>query len=307
MNSPERHVMTQSLPPRAMRDDVMQLDPPQLLGIHCAACSAVTFPKREFCAACGAREGLSTRGLSRYGTVHCFTVVRQAPAGRAVPYVLACVDLPHDQVRVMAQLDTAPERVRIGLGGEDRIPHRPRRRRPARGRLCLRPRRRRKPLMPSTTSPAPAWSASENTMPPCPSKGWPSRPAARRSPTPNARPSHIEAVFVGHVFGGPVAGQRVATQLGPGRPSRVNHENYCASGATALREAWLAIAAGLYDVVLVIGVEKMTDRIKGGVRTGPQRPRRDAWLRDGRRSCDERAALHGRPRRDARADRQRSR
>jgi len=107
--------MTQSPLPRAMRDDVMQLDPPQLLGIHCAACGAVTFPKREFCAACGAREGLSTRGLSSSGTVHCFTVVRQAPAGRAVPYVLAYVDLPRDQVRVMAQLDAAPERVRIGL------------------------------------------------------------------------------------------------------------------------------------------------------------------------------------------------
>jgi len=107
--------MTQRPPPRALRDDVMQLDPPQLLGIHCAVCGVVTFPKREFCAACGAREGLSTRGLSSSGTVHCFTVVRQAPPGRAVPYVLAYVDLPRDQVRVMAQLDTAPEQVSIGL------------------------------------------------------------------------------------------------------------------------------------------------------------------------------------------------
>ncbi|HFJ0421402.1 thiolase family protein [Pseudomonas aeruginosa] len=75
----------------------------------------------------------------------------------------------------------------------------------------------------------------------------------------------IEAVFVGHVFGGPVAGQRVAVDLGVGGLPVSNHENYCASGATALREACLAIRAGLYDVVLVIGAEKMTDRIKGGV------------------------------------------
>ena len=88
-------------------------------------------------------------------------------------------------------------------------------------------------------------------------------------PTPNAQRSHIEAVFVGHVFGGPVAGQRVATELGLGGLPVSNHENYCASGATALREAWLAIAAGLYDVVLVLGVEKMTDRIKGGVAPDP--------------------------------------
>lgn len=75
----------------------------------------------------------------------------------------------------------------------------------------------------------------------------------------------IEAVFVGHVFGGPVAGQRVATDLGLGGRPVSNHENYCASGATALREAWMAIRAGLCDVALVIGAEKMTDRIKGGV------------------------------------------
>jgi acetyl-CoA acetyltransferase len=84
-----------------------------------------------------------------------------------------------------------------------------------------------------------------------------------------ARRKDIEAVFVGHVFGGPVAGQRIAIELGLGGLPVSNHENYCASGATALREAWLAIRAGLYDVVLVIGAEKMTDRVKGGVAPDP--------------------------------------
>lgn len=79
----------------------------------------------------------------------------------------------------------------------------------------------------------------------------------------------VEAVFVGHVFGGPVAGQRIATELGLRGLPVSNHENYCASGATALREAWVAIRAGLYDVTLVIGAEKMTDRIKGGVTPDP--------------------------------------
>jgi acetyl-CoA acetyltransferase len=80
-----------------------------------------------------------------------------------------------------------------------------------------------------------------------------------------ARRADIQAVYLGHVFGGPVAGQRVATELGLGGLPVSNHENYCASGATALREAWVAVRAGLYDVVLVIGAEKMTDRVKGGV------------------------------------------
>ncbi|MGI6873643.1 thiolase family protein [Amycolatopsis sp. 3B14] len=85
----------------------------------------------------------------------------------------------------------------------------------------------------------------------------------------SAELSQVDALYVGHVFGGPVAGQRVAAQLGlDGRPVS-NHENYCASGATALREAWVALAAGLHDVVLVIGVEKMTDRVSGGVRPDP--------------------------------------
>ncbi|ANY06360.1 thiolase family protein [Pseudonocardia sp. HH130630-07] len=84
-----------------------------------------------------------------------------------------------------------------------------------------------------------------------------------------AGPASVDALHVGHVFGGPVAGQRIAAQLGlDGRPVS-NHENYCASGATAIREAWVALSAGLHDVVLVIGVEKMTDRIAGGVRPDP--------------------------------------
>lgn len=80
-----------------------------------------------------------------------------------------------------------------------------------------------------------------------------------------ASPEDIEAVYVGHVFGGPVAGQRIGTRLGLAGKPVTNHENYCSSGATALREAWIAIGAGMYDVALVLGVEKMTDRIKGGV------------------------------------------
>ena len=47
-----------------------------------------------------------------------------------------------------------------------------------------------------------------------------------------AQRTDIQAVYVGHVFGGPVAGQRVAVQLGLGGLPVCNHENYCASGAT---------------------------------------------------------------------------
>lgn len=94
--------------------------------------------------------------------------------------------------------------------------------------------------------------------------------AAREAMTDaGASTSDIESVYVGHVFGGPVAGQRVAAQMGLGGLPVSNHENYCASGATAIREAWIAIAAGVYDIVLVIGAEKMTDRVAGGVMPDP--------------------------------------
>lgn len=81
--------------------------------------------------------------------------------------------------------------------------------------------------------------------------------------------SRIDALYCGHVFGGPVAGQRVAVRLGLGGKPVSNHENYCASGATAIREASIAIKAGLHDIVLVIGAEKMTDRVAGGVMPDP--------------------------------------
>lgn len=84
-----------------------------------------------------------------------------------------------------------------------------------------------------------------------------------------AAPADIEAVYAGHVFGGPVAGQRACARVGlDGKPVS-NHENYCASGATALREAWVAVGAGLYDLVVVVGMEKMTDRFKGGMQPDP--------------------------------------
>jgi acetyl-CoA C-acetyltransferase len=48
-----------------------------------------------------------------------------------------------------------------------------------------------------------------------------------------------------------------AVGLTPIPASRV--ENACASGATALRQGVMAIASGMYDVVLIGGAEKMTD------------------------------------------------
>jgi acetyl-CoA acetyltransferase len=39
-------------------------------------------------------------------------------------------------------------------------------------------------------------------------------------------------------------------------------ENACATGSTAIREAWIAVGAGLYDIALAVGVEKLTAKAR---------------------------------------------
>jgi acetyl-CoA acetyltransferase len=70
----------------------------------------------------------------------------------------------------------------------------------------------------------------------------------------------VGAVYVGHMSQGEMAGQRILRELDfPAMPV-VNVENACASGATAFREAWIAVASGVVDNALVLGVEKMAKK-----------------------------------------------
>ena len=75
-------------------------------------------------------------------------------------------------------------------------------------------------------------------------------------------PKEIKAGYISNVFGvadkqvhlGPV----VMSNLGiPERPS-LSIESACGSGSVSFREAYANVAAGFYDVVLVSGVEKVT-------------------------------------------------
>jgi acetyl-CoA acyltransferase len=52
-------------------------------------------------------------------------------------------------------------------------------------------------------------------------------------------------------------GQRILQRIGQTGVPVSNVSNACASGATAFREAWIAIQAGLYDVVLAVGSEQV--------------------------------------------------
>jgi benzoylsuccinyl-CoA thiolase BbsB subunit len=68
----------------------------------------------------------------------------------------------------------------------------------------------------------------------------------------------IEVAYCGHVYQGMGAGLRVVSQFGETGIPIVNVELACASSSTALRQAYWAIANGLFDVALVAGFEKMT-------------------------------------------------
>ena len=61
-----------------------------------------------------------------------------------------------------------------------------------------------------------------------------------------------------------MVGQRILQEIGQTGVPVVNVSNACATGATAFREAWTAVKAGLYDLVLAVGVEQMGRGLLGG-------------------------------------------
>ena len=61
-----------------------------------------------------------------------------------------------------------------------------------------------------------------------------------------------------------MVGQRILQEIGQTGVPVVNVSNACATGATAFREAWTAVKAELYDVVLAVGVEQMGKGLLGG-------------------------------------------
>ena len=68
----------------------------------------------------------------------------------------------------------------------------------------------------------------------------------------------MEALYCGNLMqASGMVGQRILQQIGQTGIPVINVANACATGATALREGWAAVKAGLYDVVLCVGVEQM--------------------------------------------------
>ena len=76
---------------------------------------------------------------------------------------------------------------------------------------------------------------------------------------------NMEAFYCGNLGqANAMVGQRILQEIGQTGIPVVNCSNACATGATAFREAWTSIKAGLYDVVLAVGVEQMGTGLLGG-------------------------------------------
>jgi acetyl-CoA acetyltransferase len=81
----------------------------------------------------------------------------------------------------------------------------------------------------------------------------------------------VKAAYVGHIFATVMTGVRVMKEFGlTGLPVQ-RIENASATGSAAFREACMAVAAGHYDVVMVLGFDKMTTMIQSsGAGTNPE-------------------------------------
>ena len=78
--------------------------------------------------------------------------------------------------------------------------------------------------------------------------------------------THVDALYVGNMLSGELAGQEhlgalVADFAGLRGIEAIKIEAACGSGAAALRVGYIAVAGGLADIVVVAGVEKMTDEL----------------------------------------------
>src|SRR5439155_909063 len=68
----------------------------------------------------------------------------------------------------------------------------------------------------------------------------------------------VELLAAGSLFqANAMVGQRILQQVGQTGIPVVNVANACATGSTAFREAWLAVASGEHEVAVAVGVEQM--------------------------------------------------
>jgi acetyl-CoA C-acetyltransferase len=83
----------------------------------------------------------------------------------------------------------------------------------------------------------------------------------------------VDALYVGNMLSGLLTGQEhlgalIADFVGLRGIEAIKVEAACGSGAAALRQGYATVAGGLHDLVIVCGVEKMTDTVNAETTTG---------------------------------------
>lgn len=81
-------------------------------------------------------------------------------------------------------------------------------------------------------------------------------------------PAQVQALYVGNMTSGSLNAQQhlgalVASELGLEGAEAMRIEAACGSAGATLRQGILAVGSGQMDTVLVVGVEKMTETVKG--------------------------------------------
>lgn len=89
----------------------------------------------------------------------------------------------------------------------------------------------------------------------------------------DARVERVDAIVVGNMLSGEISGQShlgplLADFAGLRGVEAIKVEAACASGAAAVRAGYMAVASGLHDLVLCVGVEKMTDDVGNRLTSG---------------------------------------
>src|SRR5487761_2413526 len=79
----------------------------------------------------------------------------------------------------------------------------------------------------------------------------------------------IESLYSGNLYATSGSGQRILQQMGQTGSPVINVANACATGSTAFREAYFAIASGAYDIVMAVGSEQNGKRGPLGSRGVP--------------------------------------
>lgn len=83
-------------------------------------------------------------------------------------------------------------------------------------------------------------------------------------------PDDVGALYVGNMLSGWLARQEhlgalIADHAGLRGVEAVKIEAACAAGGAAFRQGYLAVAGGVHDIVVVVAVEKMTEKLNGNI------------------------------------------